>query len=182
MFSHYEGKHLTDSFWTTALCRSSFYNHRPATFSRKVVLPSLSSPFSSSQRGSAASRTHSSFAIGCSCISLTHMLQKQITGEQCTERKCKIRKLKFQSIITSSPNAQKKKYHYGKVWHPEGKSSGSSRHWNSFREQQSSLLLVDACLASKVSHRSTGTFRLVGHYILAIFLCMCLPKIIALYF
>lgn len=50
---------------------------------------------------------------------------------QCTERKCKIRKLKFHSIITSSSNAQKKKYQRGKVWHPEGKKSdGSSGHWH----------------------------------------------------
>lgn len=42
---------------------------------------------------------------------------------QCTERKCKIRKLKFHSIITSSSNAQKKKYQCEKVWHPEGKKA-----------------------------------------------------------
>lgn len=132
---------LTDRFWTIPLCRSSFHNYRSATFSRKVVLPSpschLSPPPHLSKR---FSRFKDSQPI-CSRVQLyildSHAAEtdnwRALQGKlQWTERKCKIRKLKFQSIITSSSNAQKKKYQCGKVWHPEGKkSSDSSGHWHS---------------------------------------------------
>lgn len=166
-------------FWTIPLCRPGFHNYRSATVSRKVVLPSLSCHLPPPPHLSKRFSCFKDSQPSCNRVHLyildSHAVDtdnwRALQGKlQSMERKCKIRKLKFQSIITSSSNAQKK-YQSGKVWHPEGKkaaaSVGISIH---SREQQiSSLLLADAYLVSKMSHWSIGTFRLVGHYTLAIF-------------
>lgn len=138
--------YLTDRFCTIALCRSSFYNYRWTTFSRKVVLSSPSCHLSPPPHLSKRFSCFKDSQPICSRVQLyildSHAAEtdnwRALQGKlQWTERKCKIRKLKFQSIITSSSNAQKKKYQCGKVWHPEGRKavtlvgignhSGSSR-------------------------------------------------------